>query len=81
MVDYPKKFAAVFFTSGCNFTCGFCHNASLMGPKQTGIQWEKLEDACKKFKKNWVNGAVITGGEPTLCNELRTGSHRGWPEL
>ena len=70
MVDYPKKFAAVFFTSGCNFTCGFCHNATLMGKKQVGLKWDKLEAACLKFKKNWVNGAVITGGEPTLSHEL-----------
>jgi len=70
MVDYPGKFAAVFFTSGCNFTCGFCHNASLMGKKQAGLSWDQLEEACKKFKKNWVNAAVITGGEPTLADDL-----------
>lgn len=70
MVDYPRKFAAVFFTSGCNFMCGFCHNASLMGKKQAGLSWDQLEEACRKFKKNWVNGAVITGGEPTLADDL-----------
>lgn len=70
MVDYPKHFAAVFFTSGCNFTCGFCHNATLMGKKQAGLPWAKLETVCTQFKKNWVNGVVITGGEPTLSNDL-----------
>lgn len=70
MVDYPKHFAAVFFTSGCNFTCGFCHNAALMGKKQAGLSWERLEEACTQFKKDWVNGAVITGGEPTLADDL-----------
>jgi pyruvate formate lyase activating enzyme len=70
MVDYPKHFAAVFFTSGCNFTCGFCHNASLMGKKQTGLSWDRLEAACTKFKKEWVNGVVITGGEPTCSENL-----------
>ncbi len=70
MVDYPKHFAAVFFTSGCNFTCGFCHNAALMGKKQAGLSWERLEEACTKFRKDWVNGAVITGGEPTLADDL-----------
>ena len=71
MVDYPKHFAAVFFTSGCNFTCGFCHNAQLMGKKQAGLSWAKLDAACSKFKKDWVNGVVITGGEPTLADDLR----------
>ena len=70
MVDYPKHFAAVFFTSGCNFTCGFCHNAMLMGRKQAGLSWEKLETAGAKFKKDWVNGVVITGGEPTCAGNL-----------
>ncbi len=70
MVDYPKRFAAVFFISGCGFTCGFCHNAALMGKKQNGLPWGKLESACTKFKKDWVNGVVITGGEPTSANDL-----------
>lgn len=70
MVDYPGRFAAVFFTSGCNFSCGFCHNATLMGKKQAGLSWEKLEAAGLKFKQNWVNGVVITGGEPTCCADL-----------
>jgi pyruvate formate lyase activating enzyme len=70
MVDYPRHFAAVFFTSGCNFGCGFCHNASLMGKKQAGLSWNQLETACAKFRKDWVNGAVITGGEPTCTDDL-----------
>ncbi|MDF7825807.1 anaerobic ribonucleoside-triphosphate reductase activating protein [Pontiellaceae bacterium B12227] len=70
MVDYPKHFAAVFFTSGCNFSCGFCHNATLMGKKQKGLSWERMEQACTKFKKDWVNGVVITGGEPTMADDL-----------
>lgn len=70
MVDYPKRFAAVFFTSGCNFGCGFCHNAVLMGNKQAGLSWAQLEAACSNFKKGWVNGVVISGGEPTCSDEL-----------
>lgn len=70
MVDYPKHFAAVFFISGCGFTCGFCHNAALMGKKQAGLSWDRLGAACAKFKKDWVNGVVITGGEPTCGHDL-----------
>jgi len=70
MVDYPKHFAAVFFISGCGFSCGFCHNAALMGKQQAGLSWDKLEAACSKFKKDWVNGVVITGGEPTSASNL-----------
>ena len=70
MVDYPRHFAAVFFISGCSFTCGFCHNAALMGKKQSGLSWEVLEAACAKFKEDWVNGIVISGGEPTTAADL-----------
>ena len=70
MVDYPGHFAAVFFISGCSFTCGFCHNADLMGRKQAGLSWEALESACDKFKNDWVNAVVITGGEPTAADDL-----------
>ncbi|MDD2237776.1 MAG: anaerobic ribonucleoside-triphosphate reductase activating protein [Kiritimatiellae bacterium] len=70
MVDYPGCLAAVFFTSGCNFTCGFCHNATLMGRRQEGLALEALSGACVAFRESWVTGAVITGGEPTLCEDL-----------
>jgi pyruvate formate lyase activating enzyme len=70
MVDFPGRLAGVFFTSGCNFRCGFCHNASLMGREKPGLPWEKLEEACRQFKENWVTGAAITGGEPALAPDL-----------
>jgi pyruvate formate lyase activating enzyme len=67
MVDFPGKMAAVFFLSGCNFRCGFCHNANLMGRADVaGLPWTEVEQICRKFRDNWVNGAVVTGGEPTL---------------
>ncbi|HEY5621213.1 MAG TPA: anaerobic ribonucleoside-triphosphate reductase activating protein [Pontiella sp.] len=70
LVDYPGRFAAVFFTSGCSFSCGFCHNAALIGRKQEGLPRKRIENACEKFKKEWVNGVVITGGEPTCSTDL-----------
>ena len=30
LIDYPGKVAAVVFTQGCNFRCGFCHNPDLI---------------------------------------------------
>jgi len=70
MVDYPGRLAAVFFLSGCNFTCGFCHNRELMVRKGENLSWPDLTESCRKFCQEWVNGAVITGGEPTLDPEL-----------
>lgn len=70
MVDYPGHFAAVFFTSGCNFRCGFCHNATLLSRQKAALSWEQLTEATTRFKNNWVNGVVITGGEPTCSDDL-----------
>jgi pyruvate formate lyase activating enzyme len=67
MVDYPGRMAAVFFLSGCNFRCGFCHNAKLMGRVEAPtMRWTDVEEACRKFRENWVESVVVTGGEPTL---------------
>jgi pyruvate formate lyase activating enzyme len=70
MIDYPGCLCGVFFISGCNFSCGFCHNAPLMGKKQLGLTWNRLDEICRKFKKEWVDAVCITGGEPTLAADL-----------
>ena len=70
MVDFPDENAAVFFVSGCNFRCGYCHNAGLLAARREGLSWSRLRRACRQFGGDWVRGAVITGGEPTLHEEL-----------
>jgi len=70
MIDFPGHLCGVFFLSGCNFTCGFCHNATLMGIKQAGLTWTRLDEICKRFKADWVDAICITGGEPTLSPDL-----------
>lgn len=70
MIDYPGHLCAVFFISGCNFQCGFCHNASLMGQPHAGLTWSRLEEACRRFKAQWADSVCITGGEPSLSDRL-----------
>lgn len=72
MIDYPGCLCGVFFVSGCNFSCGFCHNATLMGAKQKGIPWSRLEEVCRRFREEWVDAVCISGGEPTLASDLIT---------
>jgi len=66
MVDFPGRLAVVFFTTGCNFGCGFCHNAGMLAQRKPGYAWSKLGEICQRFREQWVDGAVVTGGEPTL---------------
>ncbi len=70
LVDYPGQMAALLFTSGCTFRCGFCHNAALMGAPRPGMPWKRLLDGLQGLRESWANAAVITGGEPTLHDEL-----------
>jgi pyruvate formate lyase activating enzyme len=70
MIDFRGHLSALFFTSGCNFRCGFCHNAELMASKQNGFSWERLERLCINFKDNWADAITITGGEPMLQKAL-----------
>jgi len=66
LIDYTGHYSGVMFTSGCNFRCGFCHNAALTRERRPGLSWSKLAAACENFRRQWVDGIVITGGEPTI---------------
>ena len=70
LLDFPGHTACTVFTSGCNFRCPFCHNASLV--KCTGTD-EISEEEFFSFlakRKGILDGVAITGGEPTLQHDL-----------
>lgn len=70
-VDFPGKLAAVLFTPGCNLDCFYCHNRALLG----GTGWfetyypDTVMDWLKK-RAGFLDGVVITGGEPALQSDL-----------
>jgi pyruvate formate lyase activating enzyme len=73
LLDYPQKVAAIIFTSGCNMRCPFCHNPSLVWPqliKRNKSISTKTAFAFLKKRKKYLDGVVITGGEPTLQPDL-----------
>lgn len=69
-VDYPGKFGQILFTSGCNFLCDFCHNPELIFEKNQLDLNKILNDLKIKFESGWYSGVCISGGEPTLHNDL-----------
>ena len=71
LVDFPQKVAAVVFTQGCNFRCGYCHNPSLVLNKKH-LDNYKTEDFLEflKTRLSKLDGVVISGGEPTLQSDL-----------
>ena len=73
LIDYPGLVAAVVFTQGCNFRCGYCHNPGLVLPllfeKKSTYPVKTILDYLKD-RAGWLDGVVVTGGEPTIHNDL-----------
>ncbi|MDD4183831.1 MAG: anaerobic ribonucleoside-triphosphate reductase activating protein [Candidatus Izemoplasmatales bacterium] len=69
LIDYPGNVATVLFTPGCNFNCFYCHNRSLIENIDSLIPIADIEAFLKK-RKGLIDGVVITGGEPTLQDDL-----------
>lgn len=73
-IDWEGRMAAVIFTKGCNFRCGYCHNPELVYPELMQQNNDISEDYIFDFllsRQNWLDGVVITGGEPTLQRDLQ----------
>jgi len=71
LIDYPGKISAVIFIRGCNFKCHYCHNPELVLPELYGELYP-LQQVFQFFekRKKQLDGIVITGGEPTLQDDL-----------
>jgi pyruvate formate lyase activating enzyme len=73
MVDYPGHPSAVLFTIGCNMRCGYCHNPELVLPEKYAdrISYQDIFDFLES-RRGRLDGVVISGGEPTIHDELPT---------
>ncbi|MCK9272864.1 anaerobic ribonucleoside-triphosphate reductase activating protein [Candidatus Gracilibacteria bacterium] len=75
LLDYPDKVATIIFTLGCNFRCHYCHNFEFVLPEKAKKFLNDLisENAFFNFleqRKEFLDGVVISGGEPTLQKDL-----------
>ena len=71
LVDWDGKVSAVIFLPGCNFRCPFCYNSTIvLRPEQLPtMPFEEIRHYLTE-KRGWLDGVVITGGEPTIHTEL-----------
>ena len=67
--DYPEHIAAIIFTKGCNFDCSYCYNRDLVDNKIKTIDKDEIMSYLYKRRK-LLDGVVISGGEPTIWNDL-----------
>jgi pyruvate formate lyase activating enzyme len=73
LVDFPGCVAAVFFFTGCNLRCPWCHNRELVTGE--GADVIGLDEALSFIEKRRqvLGGVVLSGGEPAI--------YPGLPEL
>ncbi len=73
LLDYPGKVAAVAWTVGCNLRCPYCYNAELVLPEVgedlPRVPWEEIFTVLRE-RVGFLDGVVVTGGEPTLNVDL-----------
>jgi len=71
MVDWDDRISCVIFLPGCTFRCPFCYNVALvLTPSELPtIPYERIEPYLRRHKGG-IEGTVITGGEPTIHEDL-----------
>lgn len=70
LIDYPGKVSCVIFFSGCNFDCPYCYNPDLVkGRSSMAMTTNAVYDFLLR-RKGFLDGVVLSGGEPTIQNEL-----------
>ncbi len=71
--DFPDRVAAVLWTPGCNLRCPFCYNAELvlqeLRPRTAPIATQSVLEKLRQ-RRHFLDGVVVTGGEPTLQTDL-----------
>lgn len=71
LVDWPGKVVAVVFVRGCNLRCPWCQNPDLVDPARFGAGPAAGEvQAFLEQRRGFLDGVVVTGGEPTLWSGL-----------
>jgi pyruvate formate lyase activating enzyme len=82
--DWPGRISAVIYVGGCNLKCPWCYAVDLVETpdKIKTIPWSKVRNYLERAK-TFVDGVVITGGEPTmhedlpdLCRKIRSAGYQ-----
>jgi len=71
LLDWPGRLATVIFLPGCNLRCRYCHARDLILGARRG-ESIPLDDVLEMLagQEGWLDGVVVSGGEPTLCPGL-----------
>ncbi|MDD5023391.1 MAG: anaerobic ribonucleoside-triphosphate reductase activating protein [Candidatus ainarchaeum sp.] len=67
-IDYPGKISVILFFQGCNYRCPSCHAKNLLENNES-LEEESFFEYLN-YKREWVDGVVLCGGEPTIQDGL-----------
>ena len=72
LIDFPGRISCVLFLTGCNFHCPYCHNPELARgfPADDLLITPDQFFAFLESRRSLLDGVVISGGEPTLQDDL-----------
>lgn len=71
LLDFPGRIASLVFLGGCNLSCPFCHNPALVeAPDDLPDYPLEALFAELEQRRVFIDGVVVSGGEPTLYPEL-----------
>lgn len=70
-IDWKGKISTVIYLGGCNLRCPWCYSTDLVDTpeKIKTIPWSKVRNYLER-SKTYVDGVVISGGEPTINEDL-----------
>ena len=71
LLDWDGMVACTIYLAECDFRCPYCHNKEIvLNPEQADeLDDEKIFNFIKE-NSDFLDGVVISGGEPTLNKEL-----------
>ena len=71
LIEYPQHIADVAYVGACNFRCPYCYNVDLVLHPDVlpDIEPAELLESLEA-RRGFVDGLVVTGGEPTLQADL-----------
>lgn len=69
--DWDGRVSSTIFLPNCNMRCPFCYNKDLVlrPEKMSTIAQTRIENYLQT-NREWIDGVVLTGGEPTLHKDL-----------
>ena len=71
LVDFPGRISTVVFLGGCNLSCRYCYNIELAKDSNQLTLYNKNDTLFfLKKRKGLIDGVVISGGEPTISDEI-----------